>query len=174
MEARRAGLASLASECQSGDLTAFERLYQTQGGRMKSVAYHLLGSIPDAEDAVQEAFLRIYRGVSSFRDEAGFSTWIYRILVNTCHDLRRRQQRRPEAPPIDDARSLSANVPLALALEQALGQLDERHRMTFLLFEAEGFTHSEIAAILGISETNSRYLLHQAKRELQEILGPRS
>jgi len=172
MEPARERLASLASECQSGDIRAFERLYQAQGSRMKSIAYYLLGSIPDAEDAVQEAFIRIYRGVSTFRDEAGFSTWIYRILVNTCHDLRRKKQRHPEAPPADSP--YQENVPLAVALEQALAQLDERHRMTFLLFEAEGFTHAEIAAILGVTETNSRYLLHQAKRELQKILGPRS
>jgi RNA polymerase sigma-70 factor, ECF subfamily len=170
MDEARTTVATLAEECRSGRLDAFERLYRLQGGRMKSVAYHLLGSIPDAEDAVQEAFLRIYKGAGGFRNEAGFIAWVYRILVNTCHDLRRRKQRRPESAPEDRAGNRE-NTPLALALAQALARLDERRRMVFLLFEAEGFAHTEIAAILQITEGNSRYLLHQAKRELQEMLG---
>jgi RNA polymerase sigma-70 factor, ECF subfamily len=170
MDDTRLDLATLAEDCRCGKLSAYERLYQAQGSRMKSVAYHLLGSIPDAEDAVQEAFLRIYRNIAGFREEANFATWIYRILVNICHDQRRRKQRRPEAPVVE-IRAAGAAPSLTLALEQALGMLNERHRLVFLLFEAEGFAHAEIAGILDTSESNSRYLLHEAKRELREILG---
>jgi RNA polymerase sigma-70 factor (ECF subfamily) len=164
-------LATLSQDCRGGSLAAFERLYQREGRRMKSVAYHMLGSRADAEDAVQEAFLRIYRGIAGFREEARFNTWIYRILVNACQDQRRRRQRRPESELAEGPGRGGPEPATAVALEQALGRIDERRRMVFLLFEAEGFAHIEIAAILGTSESNSRTLLHEAKRELREILG---
>ena len=65
---------------------------------MKSVAAMLLGSTSEAEDAVQEAFLKLYRGLPSFKGESLLSTWLYRILVNTCRDLGRRRTRSPEVP----------------------------------------------------------------------------
>src|SRR5437899_1115923 len=83
----------LLQECKEGNLAAFERLYQAHGSRMKSIAFNLLHNTSDAEDAVQEAFLKIYRGVGEFRADASFSTWIYRILVNACYDLARKSRR---------------------------------------------------------------------------------
>src|SRR5258708_14839206 len=72
--------ASLASACQSGDLHGFERLYHLHASRMKSVARNLLGSSSEAEDAVQDAFLKIQRSVASFRGQSSFATWSFRIL----------------------------------------------------------------------------------------------
>ena len=73
------------------DLAAFEALFHSHGPRMKSLAYNMLGNIADAEDAVQEAFLRAYRNRGSFREGATLFTWVCRILINTCHDAGRRR-----------------------------------------------------------------------------------
>lgn len=156
----------------------FEELYRSHGARMKSVAYNLLGSAADAEDAVQEAFLRAYRGMSSFKGGARASTWFYRILVNTCHDIGRQRRRRrgetelgaeDQLPPSTAAPA--GDAPLRVALEKAVARLRPRQRDVFLLFEVEGFLHREIAEILDIAEGTSKALLFEARRELQAALG---
>jgi len=162
--------------CIRGSLPAFERLYQQHGGRMKSIACNLMGNTSDAEDAVQESFLKVYRNIRSFQGQSSLSTWIYRILVNTCLDLKRKQRRQnlPETAgsPEDFAHpGLTANHPLRLTLEKVVVSLDERQRNVFLLFEVEGFRHAEIATMLNISEAASKVALFQAKRELRALLA---
>ena len=160
-----------------GSLPAFERLYQQHGGRMKSIACNLMGNTSDAEDAVQESFLKVYRSIRSFQGHSSLSTWIYRILVNTCLDLKRKQRRQalPEIASSQDdiphPQGPTANQPLRLTLEKIVAGLDERLRHVFLLFEVEGFRHSEIAGMLNISEAASKVALFQAKRELRGLLA---
>jgi len=172
----------LLEGCRAGDLDAFERLYEMHAARMKSIAWNLLGNAGDAEDAVQEAFLKIYRGAKTFRAGAAFSTWTYRILVNTCYDALRRRKSRPVATSLDydvaasgrgtPAAPPGADHPLRLALEKAVARLHPRHRAVFLLFAVEGFTHGEIGRILGIPEGTSKTFLFEAKKKLQRWLKP--
>lgn len=141
---------------------------------MKSVAMNLLGSAADAEDAVQEAFLKVYRSAARFRGGSSVSTWIYRILVNTCYDLMRKGRRRPESPLPDEiplGPGASADHPLRLALEAALARLDPKERAAFLLCEVEGFSHREAGEILDVRENTSRTLLFRAKRRLRRELA---
>jgi len=160
-----------------GSLLAFEHLYRQHGGRMKSIAYNLMGNTSDAEDAVQESFLKVYRSIQSFQGHSSLSTWIYRILVNTCLDLKRKQRRHalPETgssqEDIPHPQGLTANHTLRLTLEKIVAGLDDRLRNVFLLFEVEGFRHSEIAGMLNISEAASKVALFQAKRELRGLLA---
>lgn len=147
---------------------------------MKSIAMNLLRDAADAEDAVQEAFLKIYRGAKTFRGGAAFSTWTYRVLVNTCYDALRRRRSRPAGASIDaengpalPAAAPAADHPLRLALEKGVARLKPKHRAVFLLFEVEGFTHAEIARILGIPEGSSKTFLFDAKKKLQRWLGGR-
>ena len=93
--------AELAEACRRGNVRAFERLYQLHSARMKSLAFHLLGSRADAEDTVQEAFLKVCRAAHGFEGNSSLSTWIYRILINCCYDAIRKRQRLAEtaAPP---------------------------------------------------------------------------
>jgi RNA polymerase sigma-70 factor (ECF subfamily) len=164
--------------CRAGDLAAFEELYERHSTRMKSIARNLLHDVGDAEDAVQEAFLKIYRGAKTFRGGAAFSTWAFRVLVNTCYDALRRRGSRPAGPSLDagDATPHPAAVfedhPLRLALETAVGRLKPKHRAVFLLFEVEGFSHVEIGRILGIPEGTSKTFLFGAKKKLQRWLAP--
>lgn len=174
----------LLESCRRGDVAAFETLYEQHGTRMKSIARNLLGHETDAEDAVQETFLKVYRGAASFRGSAALSTWIYRILVNTCYDMLRRRRRRAEdaLEPAPSPEGLtdraegpalpapSGDHPLRLAIEQSLTKLAPRQRTVFLLSAVEGFSHREIAEVLDVSEGASRTLLFEAKRRLQELL----
>jgi RNA polymerase sigma-70 factor (ECF subfamily) len=174
--------ALLAKACQAGDLGAFERLYHQHGARMKSVARNLLGTTSDAEDAVQETFLKIQRGIRNFRGQSSFATWSYRILINTCYDARRSRLRKKEVAHDEPAeasrpepRAAGAHPSLRIALERALERLTRHQRDVFLLYEVEGFRHSEIAGVLDISETASKNTLFQAKKSLRQMLeAPRS
>jgi RNA polymerase sigma-70 factor (ECF subfamily) len=143
---------------------------------MKSVAMNLLGNTPDAEDAVQEAFLKLHRSLPGFKGESLLSTWLYRILVNTCYDMGRKRKRRPEPAPEPDAQETpdppapASDHALRLTIERALDRLPEPQRSVFLLFEVEGFKHREIGEILDIPEGTSKHALFVAKRELQECI----
>lgn len=163
----------LVEGCKRGNLRAYERLYELQAARMKSIAFHLLGSRADAEDAVQETFLKVYRAMSAFEGQSSLSTWMCRILINCCYDVMRKQQKRAEKPARREMASES-KLPLKIALDGALEQLNERQRIVFLLFEVEGLKHSEIAAILQVPEGTSRSWLFEAKRELKRSLMERS
>jgi RNA polymerase sigma-70 factor, ECF subfamily len=175
--------AALAAACRAGDLHAYERLYRLQGARMRNLARNLLGTQSDAEDAVQETFLKVQRSIASFRGQSSFVTWTFRILVNTCHDLRRSRMRRKEFVPDEredaampvEARAPGGHPSLKLALERAIAALTQQQRNVFLLYEVEGFHHAEIAAMLEITETASKNTLFQAKRNLRQTLeAPRS
>ena len=164
--------ADLLAGCRRQDVRAFERLYDNHAGRLKSIAFHILGNRQDAEDAVQEAFVRVYRGIHGFQGESGIGTWLCRILINLCYDLARRRKR--EADPDEHALETRAVPPgqlaLKVALETALQRIHPKHRMVFLLFEVEGLRHSEIAAILEIPEGTSKAWLFEAKKELTRML----
>jgi RNA polymerase sigma-70 factor, ECF subfamily len=182
-EAGRAEDTTLAAACRSGDLRAYERLYSLHGARMKNLARNILGSSSDAEDVVQETFLKVQRGIASFRGQSSFVTWTFRILVNTCYDARRSRLRKKEVaaddePQRDDAtprpepRAPGAHPSLRLALERALAKLTRHQRDVFLLYEVEGFRHAEISAMLEISEAASKNTLFQAKKNLRQMLEP--
>jgi RNA polymerase sigma factor (sigma-70 family) len=159
----------LADGCKRGNLRAFERVYEIHAPRMKSIAFHMLGNQSDAEDAVQETFLKVYRSVNAFEGQSSLGTWIYRILLNTCYDSGRKRQRLKENAPLPEVPSRT-DVPLRILLQRAIDRLNDRHRTVFLLFEVEGLKHSEIATILEVPEGTSRTWLFEAKRALKRML----
>lgn len=164
----------MAQACAAGDAKVFEEIYRTFGDRMKSIAWNHLGNLSDAEDAVQETFLKIHRAAATFTGEASFSTWMFRILVNTCYDILRKRKRRVEETPIDDTSdtldrsAASVDDAKRITLRKLLAELPEQRRSVFTLFEIEGLSHAEIGEILGISEGNSKWILFATKKELQE------
>ncbi len=171
--------ATLAAACRSGDLRAYERLYAMHGTRMKNLARNLLGNPIDAEDAVQETFLKVHRSIAGFRGQSSFVTWTYRILINTCYDARRSRLRKKEVANEDseespglEPRAPGAHPTLRMALERALATLTQHQRDVFLLYEVEGFRHSEIAGMLEMTETASKNTLFQAKKSLRQMLEP--
>jgi RNA polymerase sigma-70 factor (ECF subfamily) len=163
----------LARACARGDSDVFASIYISHGERMKSIAYQHLGNVSDAEDALQETFLKVHRAAASYNGEAAFTTWLYRILINTCYDMLRRRSRRIKETPIDDliagGRATNAVDDVKrMALRKLLNELPEQRRTVFALFEIEGLSHAEIADILDITEGNSKWILFSTKKQLQE------
>jgi RNA polymerase sigma-70 factor, ECF subfamily len=160
----------LLAACRRREIAAFEQLYKTHGARLKSVAYHIAGNRQDAEDAVQDTFLKAYRGIDGFAGGSSIGTWLCRICINACYDLVRKRQ--AEAQSAEQALRIAPAPQFALRaqLDQALGRIDARRRIVFWLFAVEGMKHSEIAAILEIPEGTSKAWLFEAKRELQRLL----
>jgi RNA polymerase sigma-70 factor, ECF subfamily len=148
---------------------------------MKSLALNMLGNRSDAEDAVQEAFLRAYRSRDSFRSDAGVWTWVYRILLNTCYDIGRGRARKKEdsldetafeEQPSIEPTLPAGNHPLRLTLERAVRELAPIYRDVFLLCEVEGFSHREVGEILEIPEGTSKARLFEARKKLRATLAP--
>jgi RNA polymerase sigma factor (sigma-70 family) len=165
--------ARLARACAEGDTRVFEEIYQGHSDRMKSIAYNHLGNVSDAEDAVQETFLKVHRAASTYNGESAFTTWMYRVLINTCYDALRRRQRRIQSTSLDDALPVeragaSVDDAKRMTLRKMLSELPEQRRTVFTLFEIEGLSHAEIGQILNISEGNSKWILFATKKQLQE------
>lgn len=150
-------------------VAALEELYRTHGARLKSIAFHIVGNRHDAEDAVQETFLKLHRALPGFQGNSAIGTWLCRIVINVCYDLARR--RRREADPPADGPAPNPHLALRVALRDALARIHPKHRMVFLLFEVEGLRHAEIAAILEIPEGTSKAWLFEAKKELKRLLS---
>jgi RNA polymerase sigma-70 factor (ECF subfamily) len=169
----------------------FEGLYHTYQRRVYRQCFRMLGNQEDAEDLTQEVFLQLYRKADTFRGEASFSTWLYRLTINTVLMQLRRHRRwgKPlaslDVPPGAD-KSVSDLIEAAsaqqtpaasavdrLGLDLAIAQLPPGYKEIFLLHDAEGYRHEEIAKILGISEGTSKSQLHKARLRLRTLLGPR-
>src|SRR5260370_26151282 len=133
--------AELLAACRHRDLRAFEQLYQSQGARLKSIAYHIVGNKQDAEDAVQETFVKAYRAIDGFAGRSSLATWLCRVLINVCYDVTRKRKREPEAPL--EPRGAENQLPLRVAREDALRRLNPRHRIVCTPFSAEGSKHSQ-------------------------------
>jgi len=161
--------AELLAACRRREIRAFEEVYRVHAQRLKSIAHHILRNRQDAEDAVQETFLKLYRGIAGFHGESGMGTWLCRIAINVCYDVARRRKREPEAEAVEQAGPKN-QLPLKLAIDDALGRIHPKHRMVFLLYEVEGLKHSEIAGILEIPEGTSKAWLFEAKKELKRML----
>lgn len=167
--------AELLAACRRRDLRAFERLYCAHSGRLKSVAFHILGNRQDAEDAVQETFVKLYRAIDGFHSQSEIGTWLCRIAINVCYDVARKRKREadPEEHALASRPAPGRELPLKVAIETALGRLHPGRRMVFLLFEVEGMRHAEIASILQIPEGTSKSWLFEAKKELKRMLTER-
>ena len=160
----------LLAACRRREIRAFEQVYLAHGGRLKSLAFQILGNRQDAEDAVQETFLKLYRGIEGFHGQSSIGTWLCRILINACYDLARKRKREADPQRTSRPAGPKNHLPLKVALDDALRRIHPRHRMVFLLFEVEGLKHAEIAAILEVPEGTSKAWLFEAKKELKRML----
>jgi len=122
---------------------------------------------------VQEAFLRAWRGLGSFRGGSLFSTWLYRICVNAAHDQRERRRAEPveTMDTTPDARDRFAERELSSELQRALKALDEEQRRTVVLSDVLGCSYAEIAEITGVAEGTVKSRLFRARTELARLLG---
>ncbi|HEY3994023.1 MAG TPA: sigma-70 family RNA polymerase sigma factor [Ktedonobacteraceae bacterium] len=182
-ESSEPGDNALAAAVLAGDTTMFGVLVTRHTHRIYGLALRLLGNSEEAEDATQEAFLRAYAHLASFRGSASFASWLYRIMLNVCRDqLRRRQahERTVELSHIDQLWSDEhytvdpERVVLALenrqVIEQALHHLPAKYRATLLLHEVDGLTLTEIADILDTPLPTVKSRLQRARMALVTLL----
>jgi RNA polymerase sigma-70 factor (ECF subfamily) len=161
---------------QRGDERAFEQLVETHRNRLYTLAARELGSSADAEDAVQETFVKAWRALPRFRAESSFSTWVYRICLNAISDQRTRAGRRTTAPLEEigepsDPRDALAEHELSGALQQALAALDESYRTPVILYDVLGRSYAEIADVLGVAEGTVKSRIFRGRAELARQLG---
>ncbi|HST44739.1 MAG TPA: sigma-70 family RNA polymerase sigma factor [Luteimonas sp.] len=170
---------ALVRAASLGDARAFESLYRLHGARVRGVILRLVGyNAARADDLTQDAFVRAWRALPSYRFESAFGTWLHRLAANTAlMDLRARRA-RPDMEDGDDGLDRlgmpdSAGHATALAhdLERAVASLPPRARAVLVLFDVEGWTHEEIASELGMAVGSSKAQLHRARRLLRVRLG---
>jgi RNA polymerase sigma-70 factor (ECF subfamily) len=162
---------------QSGDAGAFETLVQRYLPRARVLARRLMSDPDDADDLVQDAFLRALDRIATFDVNRAFGPWFSRLLVNTGIDQRRKQAvRRTEShDPETFAGSSSPHqdterAELRRSLNEALKKLPDRQRLIVSLFEIDGHSTEEVASMLAVSQVTVRWHLHQARRTLREAL----
>ena len=170
-------VAADAAAARQGDVAAFERLYHAHAGRVMALCLRLTGDRPAAEELMQDAFVRAWERLPSFRGESAFSTWMHRVTVNTFLQAARSEGRRgaheEQTEEIDalPALSIGSDPGDRIDLERAIAQLPKGARTAFVLHDVEGFKHEEIAALSGIAPATVRAQLHRARRLLMEALN---
>jgi RNA polymerase sigma-70 factor (ECF subfamily) len=183
--------ATLIRAVQRGDQDAFEQLVRAYDQSVLRLAVNLLRSQEDARDVFQEAFLRVFRSIDSFRFDCSFHTWLYRIVTNICLDYLRKRKVRKEEPavvdtpegPLDrmndfeeeaahaDPERNMRNLQLGQRIEGALGGLTPRERMVFELRHYQGLRLRNIGEILGTSEEAAKNCLFRATQKMRAVLG---
>jgi len=170
----------LVEACQAGEASAFDVLVGRWEDRIRGAAYRFLGSEEEARDVAQEAFLKAYRALESFKREARFSTWLYQIATNLCRDrLRRRRTRAAvsleeleEGGPVivetrPGAHERLLQMDLARAVRRAVHALPEEQRVVVILKEYEGLTFLEIAQALDVPVSTVKTRLYRGLGQLR-------
>ena len=168
----------LVSRAQRGDLTAFENLYRSHVGRVHAICLRMVADPERAEDLTQEAFIRAWKKLRTFRGRSAFSTWLHRLTVNVVlAEIRTRGRRQDEGVDTAELQSIPDPRPTdrpgaALDLERAIATLPSRARTVFVLHDVEGYRHAEIGKLMGIATGTSKAHLHRARQLLREVLRP--
>lgn len=163
---------------KNGDPIGLSRLYEMYRPRIYALCMRHTNNDFDAEDLTQEIFILVFRKVSTFRGEAQFTTWLYKVAINTVR-LHARQRRRQDRfivsitgeEALCSVHSRFYNPAQGIALRQALGSLTPVRRSTVLLHDVGGLTHNEVAWQMGVSVIASKSRLHQAHVALRNMLG---
>lgn len=163
----------LVRRARRGDADAFARLVERHESRLFSLAARVLGSQSEAEDAVQEALIRAWKGLPRFREGARFSTWLYRITVNCALDVRAKRRADPselvsERP---DPRDAYAARELSGELQRALNSVEEPYRVAVVLFDVLGCSYAEVAELTGVPEGTVKSRIFRGRRDFAAELG---
>ena len=163
---------SLVARARAGDHGALEHLYRAYERGVYALARRLTPTAEDAEDVLQETFLEVYRSVGSWRGDGSLWGWIRTIAASKALMRFRREKLRAGEPLYEDAaESAGTDVPLRMDLERALGRLPERSRAVVWMHDVEGYTHEEIASLMGMTTSFSKSQLARAHDKLRRWLG---
>ena len=170
-----------------GDLGAFDFIYRAHRRLVYGVCLRLVGDPVEAEDLTQDVFARMISKIHTFRGEAAFSTWMYRLTVNlvfmhfrvkrpnqvSLDELVRDQDEGGDFPEIGVTDLQLSGLFDRMTLDSAIGRLPRGWKTVFMLYDVEGYQHKEIAQLLGCSVGNSKSQLHKARKRLRSLLaGP--
>jgi RNA polymerase sigma factor (sigma-70 family) len=173
----------LIEQAKRGDHVAFESIYRQHKERVFRLCMRFTNSVSDSEDLTQEVFLNVYRKLHGFRGEAAFSTWLYRVAINTTMMfLRVRRKDSSMVPLISTSESDVAGKTVLrssrhgytaftlLALKQAVAALPQGRRRVLILHDIHGMSHTEVGGRLGIAPITSKSQLHYARVALRGVL----
>lgn len=176
--------------CKKGDLSAFDELVRRYEKPVYNFAYRMAGNYDDASDIASEALIKVFNAIGSFRGDASFTTWLYRIVTNVYLDHRKRRRGRGDVSldeyleldegsvprqVVDTAPTPSEEFEIRArndALMRAVGELPEYQRMMVLLFHGQGLSYEEIAEIMSLPIGTVKSRLNRARLALREILKP--
>ena len=182
--------ALLIDHLREGDETALAPLVDKYQRMVHRLALQITKNHEDANDVMQETFIKVYQSIHTFRQEAAFETWVYRIAVNEALNFVKRRERRRESPlstteeseydpsvlhkveMANDPQINAEKTELRHWVTKAVNSLSLKHRTVVILHELEGLTHAEIASILNCSEGTVRSRLHYARKQLRTLLKP--
>ncbi len=178
----------LIQQIKNGNIAAFEELAARYQKQIFSLAYRMCGNQEDAADMAQEALIKVYRNVEKFKGDSKFSTWLYRVVTNTCLDEMKKMKRK-QVYSLDDEletkdgslkRDLEDNAPTpedraeqrerSEAIQDALMRVSETHRRVLVLRDIQGFSYEEIAGMLECSEGTVKSRLSRAREALRKVL----
>ncbi len=167
----------LVAAAAQGDGSAFERLYRDNIGRVYALCLRMTANPAEAEELTQEAFIRAWEKLHTFRGDANFSTWMHRVAANVVLSRRRSAARQRERVVAQEdlshhkAGADRTDRGSAADLEEAIAALPEGARTIFVLYDIEGYRHDEIAQITGLATGTSKAQLHRARKLLREALN---
>jgi RNA polymerase sigma factor (sigma-70 family) len=166
----------IVEACKRGDRKAQFELYKLYSKAMYNICVRMVGSVENAEDALQNAFVDVFTKLESFRFESTIGAWIKRIVINNCINLLKKRRmdfaeltENAQLPSEKDP-SVSEGILNVSAMQKAIQGLSDGYRTIFNLYALEGYDHEEIAGILGISEATSKSQYSRAKAKLREVL----
>jgi len=173
--------AGVNQQGHSDPTVAFDQIYRDYSELVRRLCLRMLRDPVDAEDATQDAFLRVLLKLHTFRGESALSSWLYRLTTN--HVLMQFRKNAHEHISLDDLGDDNMRLELGgpdlqlngvldrIDLQAALDQLPEGYRAAFVLYDIQGFDHKEVARICGYSVGNSKSQLHKARKRLRELLN---
>ena len=168
------------ARARSGDADAFRELVERHSRAVYHVALRMTGNAHDAEDVVQDAFLKAYRQLDRFESRASFSTWLHRIAINCAVDLLRSRPKHDhveagdtlEGSPMTSPERLTASVEAADRVQDAMARLTALERAAFVLRHFEGQSIAEIGKALGIRDNAAKHSIFRAVRKMRLALEP--
>ena len=177
--------AKTVRQAQQGDAAAFERIYRLHSPRVYALCLRMVGNPAEAEDLTQEAFLRVFRKIKTFRGESAFSTWLHRLALNVVlMQLRKNkfagasldemtepnEERAAPSREVGGPDLLLTGLIDRVNLQRAVEQLSPAHKIVFVLHYIQGYRHHEIAEIMNCSVASSKGYLHRARKRLRDLL----
>jgi RNA polymerase sigma-70 factor (ECF subfamily) len=166
----------LISRVIAGDRLAGRELYDAHAPRVYSLVFRMSGDAEKARELTQDTFIRAFSRLSQFRGDAQLSTWLHRIAVTVVSNSRRKEIRFRREVSLDEASSVAASAgsvdfDLKECIDRAVENLSEVYRTTLIMHDVEGYTHAEIAEVLGVPEGTCKSRLSAARAQLREALA---